>query len=124
MTRRWPFTAALLLAGCGGSTGPAPVPANGAGFYQGKPLEQGAIYLFPVDETQTSGMPNGAIKDGKFTLSTYVAGDGAPPGQYKVGITSTQEVPDKKGGTTTKSLIPEVYNYGTTSGIGVTIPPT
>jgi hypothetical protein len=123
MTRRWTCAAALLLAGCGGATGPRAVPAGGTVIYLGKPLEQGTIVFFPVDDARMQTTPNGEIKDGKFSLSTYVSGDGAPAGEYKVGIRSTTEVPGKGGEVTTKALVPEVYNYGTTSGIGVSIPP-
>ncbi|MFO0876885.1 MAG: hypothetical protein U0840_05885 [Gemmataceae bacterium] len=48
----------------------------------------GAMVVFhPVQIKDPRAVPRGKVeKDGTFQLSTYEAGDGAPPGRYKVTI--------------------------------------
>jgi hypothetical protein len=87
---------------------------------------------------------NGTIVDGRFTVTTAAAGDGALPGKYKVAISSSQLRPEDeakskqlmatRGGMTrqdetaryaarSKSLIPEKYQSSEMSGLQATIEP-
>jgi len=116
---------ALVLCGfigCGPSL-PPPVPVAGTIKYQGKPIEQGRILLVP--ENEESGEPaGGAIKDGKFVLTTREDGDGAVPGRYKIGVMAIAEVPVKEGQEPDfKSLIPSKFGNAEESGITREIPP-
>ncbi|MEW4562751.1 hypothetical protein AB1K70_09505 [Bremerella sp. JC770] len=55
----------VLMAGCTGNSGPAKYPVSGTVTYQGKPVENGAIILFPTNSG--GGMQDGIkIVDGKF----------------------------------------------------------
>lgn len=61
-------------------------PVSGEIYVDNKPADGCVIYLIP-----TSGLPANAPrpfakseKDGSFTLSSYLANDGAPAGQYTV----------------------------------------
>jgi hypothetical protein len=122
-----PWLGALVLTALGAvgcSSTPAgvipAVPAAGTVTYKGKPLEQGQLQFLPEQGSPASG----SIENGKFTLSTYSEGDGAVPGKHKVGITSTKEVPSKRGGEAeTVYLIPVNYASPDLSGIEVEIPP-
>jgi hypothetical protein len=84
---------AVLLALSGLSCGrPSPgkpvFPVRGQVLLDGKPLP-GAIVLFhPTGEWDPEeGHPRAETgADGRFIVSTYGAGDGAPAGDYKVAI--------------------------------------
>jgi hypothetical protein len=112
---------ALLVAGCGGPTRPATAPVSGRVTYAGKPVPLGQIMFYPE-----RGRPAmGAIgADGAYRLTTFVNGDGAIPGRFKVTITAmrvTGPPPPKSledelrggspgGQTTTEWLVPEKYS--------------
>jgi hypothetical protein len=72
----------LCLAGCrdNGLT-----PVSGTVTVAGKPVESGTIMFTP-----SGGPPAvGQIKNGKYTLTTYKAGDGAWIGTHRVVIQAT-----------------------------------
>jgi hypothetical protein len=109
----------LGLCGCGGEANTTPtVPAEGTVTFKGQPLENGSIQFLP-----DKGRPAmGKITNGHFVMTTNTEGDGAPPGTHKVIVTSTQDVPQKGGDTTTKSLIPNKYGDPGQSGLSVEVP--
>ncbi|MHB0957176.1 MAG: carboxypeptidase-like regulatory domain-containing protein [Pirellulaceae bacterium] len=79
--------ALIALSGCGGS---GQVPVTGTVTLDGAPLEGAAVFFVPVvDDTQPQSKQtraNGQTDaSGNFTLGT-VAGPGAVPGSYKVGV--------------------------------------
>ncbi|MDG3007833.1 hypothetical protein [Paludisphaera mucosa] len=82
------LAAALLAAGCGGSSSQPPagitVPAKGVVTYKGKPLAQGTV----VFEPDAGREAHGAIQaDGSFVLTTFAKDDGAVPGLHRVAVT-------------------------------------
>lgn len=60
------------------------LPVEGTITLDGEPLEGAAISFVPVE----GGRPCTGQTDaeGHFTLASYVAGDGVPPGEYKVTV--------------------------------------
>ena len=69
--------AILLPVGCGGND---LTSVSGTVTYQGQPLKEGRVGFLP-DE----GRPAfGDLEDGKFSLTSYKANDGALPGQSNV----------------------------------------
>ena len=40
---------AVLVAGCGGSSGPRTIPASGKITYKGEPLDAGTVTFSPID---------------------------------------------------------------------------
>ena len=104
MTRRLFF--GLLLAGagapvgCGGSgiSAPKTAPVRGVVHYKGKPAAGVRVTFHPqFDMGSVKFTPSGVTdKDGKFTLSTAAAGDGAPPGEYVVTFERPQVESDRK----------------------------
>ncbi len=69
------------LAGCSGSN---MLPVEGTVTLDGEPLEGAAISFVPAEGGRPCTGQTDA--DGHFTLASYVAGDGVPPGEYKVTI--------------------------------------
>jgi hypothetical protein len=64
-------------------------PVRGKVVYQGQGIPS-TVILFPVDpqnEIAARMRPSGfADAAGEFEVKTYVTGDGAPPGKYRVSI--------------------------------------
>lgn len=83
--------AALLAAGCAGSseTGPVAVhPVTGKVVYDGKPAAGVEVTLLPTDAPMVPRIPRNphAVTgaDGRFSITTYAEGDGAAEGGYMV----------------------------------------
>ncbi len=102
------------------------VPASGVVTYQGQPLPDASVSFQHVDGMVTA---NGKTdNEGRFTLSTYEAEDGAPVGSYRITVSASavQEIepgvlaPEPPGGF--ESPIPGKYANPTTSGLEATIP--
>jgi len=68
-------------------------PIHGEVFVDGKPAKDAFVHLYP-DKPHDNPNPNLGVMsqgqvdaDGKFEISTYEHGDGAPAGKYKISIT-------------------------------------
>jgi len=85
--------ALLFLTSCSGGSGqdkwtksrPETSPVSGTVTYDGKPLAEATVVFSPVGEQQAAVGRTDAR--GNFRLTTFKDGDGAIPGNYKVGIT-------------------------------------
>ena len=93
----------------------------------GKPLDGATIVLHAVDPTsfKWSELPQGLSDSaGKFTLFTYSSNDGAPAGEYKVGIAVLQAASDDGGDQSAKGpakSLPAKYADPEKSGIRVKV---
>jgi hypothetical protein len=78
-------TVGIVLTGCSNSSRPPTYPVTGTVTSQGKPLAGAAITFVPTGEggEAASAMTD---SDGKYALTTWEAGDGARPGQYRVKV--------------------------------------
>jgi hypothetical protein len=90
------IAAMLIIPGCGGNNGQLDVyPVSGIVTLQGKPIEGATVMFFGQDEHLRAvgvPIPEGTTDaSGKFELTTYEAGDGAPAGNYAVSITWMEE---------------------------------
>lgn len=86
----WVLASACLL-GCGdsGDVDRKPVsPVRGEVFADGEPAAGAMITFHPAATAKAGSLRSQAVVDGegKFALSTYVAGDGAPEGGYVVTV--------------------------------------
>lgn len=80
---------AVACAGCGPKSDRLPVfPVSGTLVYKGQPLPNALVAFHPTDKSDPRATSSRATTDaeGKFSLSTYEANDGAPAGQYKVTV--------------------------------------
>ena len=99
VNRLAPLALLALAAGCGDGRPPA-VPAGGKVTYKKTTPPVGALVVFhaadPALEKAMHGKPVGTVgEDGKFKLTTYADGDGAPAGDY--GVTIDWRRPAKDG---------------------------
>lgn len=120
----------LVCVGCGQSdTLPyeKPVfPVSGEVTYQGKPIEDASVRLHPVSAAKGEMVviPRGTADPiGRFELTTYRKGDGAPPGEYQVSVSWVGQLDgvDEDDEDSLKERLPRKYTRPETSGITVTV---
>ena len=77
--------ALLAAAGCSPSDpNRKTVPVKGVVLYKGKPLEKAYVTFFQPEANRSAIGETDA--EGRFTLTTFVEGDGALPGSHKVTV--------------------------------------
>lgn len=78
----------LLAAGCSQNAAHEVHPVAGTVTYDGKPAEGVQVFFMPSKNLKVPGAqanPHAITgPDGRFTLSTFGEGDGAPAGSYRV----------------------------------------
>jgi hypothetical protein len=84
-------TVGIVLTGCSNSSRPPTYPVTGTVTLQGKPVAGAAITFVPTGE---EGDAASAITDseGKYALTTWQAGDGARPGEYRVKVSKQEQL--------------------------------
>jgi hypothetical protein len=109
---------------------------TGTVTFQGKPVAGAAVTFVPTGEGEAASAMTDS--EGKYALTTWAAGDGAGPGEYRVKV-SKQETPavdpsklvqnlsyeeeqkiyveSKKAPPPAKRLIPAKYENEETSGL-------
>ncbi len=120
---------AMCVLGCGEPNIQQPTfPVTGEIKLDGKPLKGATIVLHAVDQTKFKWkeLPQGTSDDqGQFSLFTYESNDGAPEGEYKVGIallpTSNEEGGDQVRREKGMPKLPTKYADPNTSGVTVKV---
>lgn len=129
MSARIPRLALVLvalvpLAGCGDGKLKCH-PVAGQVLYNGEPLKGVDVAFHPADPKNDTGYPPHATTDenGKFTLTTYLPGDGAPAGEWKVAVAFAVQAVDD-GADQSKKLtfqVPAQYQKKESTPLVVTI---
>ena len=117
--------ACAVAAGCGGGSLSAPrtAPVSGTVLVKGKPAAGVRVTFHPrFDVGAVKFTPSGLTgKDGRFTLNTAAANDGAPPGDYSVTFESMQATSDKQGRDTEADIWKSKYAAPDTNRWKVTV---
>ncbi len=135
--------AVAALVGCGGADVPMQktVKVSGQVLLDGKPVEGLDIRFLPKDKAnfKLDETPLGRTDAaGKFTLTTYYNGDGAPPGDYLVAVSYPDQVPASEEADETAAAIaaaksmkarakdgkprfPQIYQVPQKSGLAATV---
>src|SRR5687768_13894441 len=81
--------AALWCTSCGGPGGPPLYPVQGKVLVDGKPADGALVVFHPSGDAPPDALrPSAKVEsDGSYKLSSRAPGDGAPAGEYLVGIT-------------------------------------
>lgn len=89
----------LTVAGCGQSDNVEVFPVRGVVRFEGKPMSGGGSISFIPSVAQKGKNAGGMIEaDGSFVMTTYVEGDGAMVGTFRVVINqTTSQEPDFGG---------------------------
>lgn len=116
------LAALLLAAGCG-DKGMKTAKVSGTITYKGKLVPQGSIMFQP----QAGPAATGDIENGKYTLKTYRAGDGAVLGSHKVTIISLEDqsgrLPEDRN-PLPPPIVPLKYNFPDKSGLTANVEDT
>ena len=111
---------ASLSPGCRGATDRvATAPVHGTVTLDGKPLPYGQVVFQPL----SGRIAKGVIEDGKFTLGTYKAADGAVLGRHRISVTARKTLEGEESGApgvprfSSLSLIPKRYGDSAASGL-------
>jgi hypothetical protein len=107
----------VFSSGCKGKDRLDVSPVRGQVVYSGKGVPNATVIFHPVDpaDERAAKMRPFAYADGegRFEVKTYVTGDGAPPGKYRVSIIAPADgLPTRRKGQPTEA-----------SGSPVRIPP-
>lgn len=130
-------TVGLVLTGCSKSSRPPTYPVTGTITLQGKPVA-GAVITFVPTGKEGEAASAMSDSDGKYALTTWQAGDGARPGEYRVKVSKQEQdavdpskmvqnlsieeeqkiyVESKKPAPPAKRLIPSKFENEQTSGL-------
>lgn len=77
---------AVTLIGCNRNTNAPTFPVSGTVTLDGKPVEGAAVSFISLDPKNRPAAAS-TDKDGKYSLTTFVANDGAMAGDYQVSVT-------------------------------------
>ena len=120
--------AAVVLPGCARqgfqNLRQATYPVEGQVTLDGNPVANATVVFKPVDPTNFKWRETPQAKtdaEGRFTVFTYESGDGAPTGEYRVGIAvlggGDDEGGDQARRETSSVKIPQRYGDASTSGL-------
>ncbi len=131
----------IIFAGCSSSSRPPTYRVTGTVTLKGKAVDGAVVTFVPAG---TEGEAASAITDanGHYALTTWEAGDGARPGEYRVKVSKQEQqavdpsklvqnlsyeeeqkiyVESKKAAPPAKRLIPSKYEDDQTSGLTHTV---
>jgi hypothetical protein len=79
---------AVLVSSCRPGQFKPVFPVTGSVTFRGRPAEGVRVAFHPSRDPRDRGLCPQAVvaADGSFRLTTYLAGDGAPPGEYFVTL--------------------------------------
>jgi hypothetical protein len=90
---------ATSLVGCGNKARLPVNPVHGRVLYKGQGVPRATVVFFPDGDAANlvgNVRPFAYTEaDGSFDVKTYVGGDGAPPGDYRVSITTFYASPKR-----------------------------
>src|SRR5947209_5687537 len=115
----------LCLGGCSEAEKPT-YPVRGQVLIEGKPAARALVAFHPVGATGREAVhPAGqADEQGNFTLTSFAAGDGAPPGEYQVTVVCLVPIKVRNRNddeTITRNVLPARYAKAETSQLRATI---
>jgi hypothetical protein len=116
--------ACILAAGCSRSSHEPVYPVHGQVLLNGKPLPQ-AIVTFHQQSGADKALPSAQTDaDGRFILTSYQPGDGAPEGEYAISLVCFRTREIRKGDDdTARNIVPARYANAATSKLTAKIVP-
>lgn len=113
----------LSLSSCGDGR-PQRFAVTGTIAYHGQPVTDAQVMFMPKEGRPAAGMTN---VDGRFTLTSFAAGDGTLPGEHIVCVSKT--VPDPNSNPKlpygrTISVLPQRYQSYASSPLRANVTPS
>ena len=112
-----------LAAGCS-DNGRVPVyPVRGQVLLNGKPLSEAIVTFHLQDASANDALPSAHTDaEGRFALTCYEAGDGAPAGAYAISLVCFRAQPIRKGvESPALNVVPSRYANAATSKLAATV---
>jgi hypothetical protein len=115
-------------AGCARTDRAAVVPVEGRVLIDGKPAAAASVTFHPLAPGEAAPRPVGqAGADGRFALTSFAAGDGAPPGEYRVTVVCYRAAPGRRASegddAPPRNLLPDRYARPDTTPLRATVGP-
>jgi hypothetical protein len=107
-----------LAAGCSGSKQTPVYPVRGQVLLNGKPLSQAIVTFHHQGSGPDAPAPSAQTdSEGRYTLTSYQNGDGAPEGEYAVSLVCfrTRELRKGSDEDTARNIVPARYANAATS---------
>jgi|SRR5579883_2635769 len=101
----------LGTTGCGSSDRAKLQPVSGTVLIDGRPTADAVVTLYPVNGTSEPHPSGRSDANGRFTLTTREAGDGALAGEYRVTVTRILAVAPAGGRVVAEGESVAVRNY-------------
>ncbi len=113
-----------LASGCSKQEHKLVYPVHGQVLLNGKPLAD-AIVSFHSHGTDVQDVFPTAHTDseGRFALTSYENGDGAPPGDYSISLVCFRSRPVRNGEGRAENVVPHRYTSPASSGLSATVTP-
>lgn len=90
---------AVALAGCSREGRPKTSPVSGKAVVNGKAVEGLSLTFHPLDQPNNTVPGTARTRaDGSFEVTSFLPGDGAPPGEYVVTVTWPDRYATNPGG--------------------------
>ncbi len=128
--RRWVLVAASLLCGlavgCSGSKQTPVYPVRGQVLLNGKPLPQAIVTFHPNGAGPDAPAPSAQTDaEGRYTLTSFESGDGAPEGDYAVSLVCFRARELRKGSDedSARNIVPVRYANAATSRLTAKVSP-
>jgi hypothetical protein len=115
--------ALVLLTGCS-TNGHTPVyPVRGQVLLNGKPLAEAIVTFHREGAGASEPLPSAHTDaEGRFKLTSYANGDGAPEGTYSISLVCFRAPPLRKGAESdATNIVPSRYANAGTSKLSATI---
>lgn len=115
----------FLLTGCGDDGEFARLnvyPVEGKVSFKGAPADGAIVTLHPTQDSLSALRPSGKVaSDGSFKITTYLQGDGAPVGSYKLTVQLFQLPAKAEESRPGRNVLPAKYASPKTSGLSLDV---
>ncbi len=101
----------VCFSGCGGDSRPPTYRVTGKVTWKGQPVQKASLIFVPESQGESASAETDA--QGMYSLTTFVAGDGARSGNYRIKVMK-YDMPTPQAATDTRNLSYEeeqkIYN--------------
>jgi hypothetical protein len=115
---------ALLVPACAKGPRKPVYPVHGQVLVEGRPAPRAIVTFHPVGAAEDLRPSAQTDDQGKFTLTSYSGGDGAPEGRYAVTVTCFRALAARnlsEGDENTRNVLPSRYANPATSQLQATV---
>ena len=115
--------ASTFAAGCSRNNHTPVYPVQGQILLNGKPLSEAIVTFHPQGNAAAEPLPSAHTDaEGRFKLTSFAPGDGAPEGDYAISLVCFRAHPIRRGyETDATNIVPRRYADAATSKLTATV---